>query len=225
MKQQFNHLSNYLSRHHQYVAWFFIIFYIVGFFGLALPFSHGYFLNLFPVALLLSFAAILLFHRGLFSGRTVLVLTLIGIAGFIIEVAGVNTHLVFGNYSYGNALGFKLFNTPVLIAINWIMLSYGASSVIEKTAVPVPVKILSGSMLMLFYDIILEQIAPVLDMWYWENDIVPVQNYVAWFVISLIFQTLIRMSGIKTVNRVAWIIILIQLLFFISLIFLFALVK
>jgi len=105
------------------------------------------------------------------------------------------------------------------------MLSYGASSVIEKTAVPVPVKILSGSMLMLFYDIILEQIAPVLDMWYWENDIVPVQNYVAWFVISLIFQTLIRMSGIKTVNRVAWIIILIQLLFFISLIFLFALVK
>jgi bisanhydrobacterioruberin hydratase len=225
MKLHFNHLANYLSGHHRYVASFFIIFYIVGFFGLAFPFSHGLFLNLLPVALLLSFTAILLLHRGSVDSRIINVLFIIGLAGFIIEVAGVNTHLIFGNYKYGNVLGFKLFNTPVLIAVNWIMLSYGAGSVTEKIAVPVPVKILSGSLLMLFYDIILEQIAPVLDMWYWENDIVPVQNYIAWFIISLIFQTLIRITGIKTANPVAWIIILIQILFFMSLILLFSLVK
>jgi uncharacterized membrane protein len=225
MKQQFNHLANFLSGHHRYVAFFIIIFYIVGFFGLAFPFSQGYFLSLFPVALLLSFAAILLLHRGSVNGRFISVLFIIGLTGFIIEVAGVNTHLIFGNYKYGNALGLKLFNTPVLIAVNWIMLAYACSSVTENIAVSVPVKILSGALLMLFYDLILEQVAPVLDMWYWENDIVPVQNYMAWFIISLFFQILIRISGIKTANPVAWIIILIQLLFFISLILLFTFVK
>ncbi len=225
MKQQFNHLANYLSGHQRYVVSFFIIFYIVGFSGLAFPFSHGYFQSLFPVALLLSFAAILFLHQGSFDKKTISILFTIGLAGFIIEVAGVNTHLIFGNYRYGNALGFKLLNTPVLIAVNWIMLAYAGSSVTEKIAVSVPVKILAGSLLMLFYDFILEQIAPVLDMWYWENDIVPVQNYVAWFVISLVFQTFIRISGTKTANPVAWIIVLIQLLFFLSLMLLFTLIK
>jgi bisanhydrobacterioruberin hydratase len=225
MKLQFNPLLNFLSEHHRYLVSFFVIFYLVGFLGLAFPSSHKIFLNLFPVALLLSFAAILLLHRGSLNARIINVLFIFGLAGFFIEVAGVNTHLIFGNYKYGNALGFKLFNTPLLIAVNWVMLAYAGSSVTEKIAVSVPVKILSGSLLMLFYDLILEQIAPVLDMWYWENDIVPVQNYIAWFVISLIFQTFIRITGIKTANPVAWIIILIQLLFFLSLILLFTLVK
>jgi putative membrane protein len=217
-------IRNYFSDKKRFVETFFIIFYTVGFIGSAAPFSHQLFLKLFPLALLMSFVAILLFHQDTFNAKTIIVLAMIGIWSFFIEVTGVNTHLIFGNYRYGNALGIKLFNTPILIAINWVMLTYTGSSITERTSLPLSLKIIISSLLVLLYDLVLEQIAPALDMWYWERE-VPLQNYVAWFVIAVIFQIFIRVSGIKTRNSIAIKIILIQIIFFISLIVYFKLTK
>ncbi len=214
----FNDIRKYFSDKKRFVETFFVIFYTVGFIGIAAPFSHQLFLKLFPLALLMSFFFILLFHQDTFNAKTIAVLSMIGICGFFIEVAGVNTHLIFGNYRYGNALGLKLFSTPLLIAVNWVMLSYAGSSITERISLPVSLKIFISSLIVLLYDLILEQIAPVLDMWYWEKEVVPLQNYVAWFIIAVVFQTFIRVSGIKTRNPIAFKIILIQILFFISLI-------
>lgn len=214
----FNNISIYFSNKRRFVELFFAIFYTVGFVGIITPFSHQLFLKLFPVALILSFFAILLFHKGSFDSGTLTVMILIALLSFLIEVAGVNTHLIFGNYKYGDALGIKLLNTPLLIALNWVMLTYAGSSVTEGFSLPVSLKTIIASILILLYDLILEQIAPLVDMWYWENNSVPVRNYIAWFIIALVFQTFIRISGIKTQNSIAWKIILIQVLFFISLI-------
>ena len=41
----------------------------------------------------------------------------------ITESLGVNYGLIFGNYEYGNNLGFKFFGVPFLIGINWIILT------------------------------------------------------------------------------------------------------
>lgn len=205
----------------KYVEYFFVIFFIVGFAGTITTATRPFFLKLFPLALLLSLSTILLFHRFKYNLRTILVLFLIAIAGFFIEVAGVNTHLIFGSYKYGNTLGIKLFNTPLLIGLNWVMLSYAGSSISESFPVPGPVKIMFASLIILCYDIFLEQGAPLLDMWYWDNDAVPVQNYIAWLIILLVFQTFIRITGIKTQNSIALQIVLIQVVFFISLIVFF----
>jgi putative membrane protein len=212
-----SNISNSIIARKNYVLAFFIIFYIVGFLGLAFPFSHHIFLKLFPLALILSFAAILLFHHDSYNVRAVLVLSAIVFMGYIIEVVGVNTSLIFGSYIYGDALGFKALNTPLLIGVNWAMLSYAGSSVTEKLHVHVSLKIVIASLLLLTYDIILEQIAPALNMWYWNEDVVPAQNYLAWFIIALVFQIVIKYYRLKTRNWIAGKVILIQAVFFISL--------
>ena len=216
-------MTGYFSYHRRAVEIFFIIFYSIGFFGLATPFSHNTFIKLFPVALILSFTAILLYHQHSYNTRIIAVLTIIGLAGYFIEVAGISTHIVFGNYSYGNALGIKVLNTPILIGINWIMLSYAGSSIVDPFPLSAYLKIIIASLLMLLYDIILELIAADLDMWYWDSDIVPLRNYIAWFGMAMIFQTFIKIMKIKTRNSIALMIVFVQIIFFISLFLFFKL--
>ncbi len=212
-----HNIVSFFSRYQRYILVFFIIFYLVGFLGLVIPYTYHLFLNLFPLALILSFSAILLSHKDRYDTKTIYVFVLIGVWSFMIEVTGVNTHLIFGNYSYGNALGLKLFNTPLLIAINWVMLTYAGSSITERLSMPDYLKIIIASTIILVYDIILEQVASVLDMWYWKDNVVPFQNYLAWFIIAFLFQSFIRLSKVSTRNSIAVPILLIQTLFFISL--------
>ena len=98
------------------------------------------------------------------------------------------------------------------------MLTYGGSSLTEKIPFPVSLKIIIASLLMLLYDIVLEQIAPVIGMWYWEDSKVPLRNYFAWFVIASVFQTFIRITGVKTRNSIVLLIFIVQVVFFILLV-------
>jgi putative membrane protein len=221
MSLDFNNIIDYLYQQKRFIVIFFIVFFVVGFFGIILPVSHHLFMKLFPVALLLSFFAILLFHQAPYDVKTVIALVLIGISGYFIEVAGVNTHLIFGNYNYGNSLGTQLFNTPLLIGINWVILTFASCSITEKLSIPVSLKIISAALVMLLYDVILEHIAPDLNMWYWAGNVVPYQNFLAWFLIAVIFQSFIKMMGIMTRNHIASTILLCQALFFLSLILYF----
>jgi len=218
MSVAFNIMKVSLDRNRRYVELFFIVFYIVGFIGTATPVLHDLFIGLFPFALLLSFVAILIYHSEAYTRRTVFVLILIGLSGYLVEVIGVKSHIIFGSYRYGNALGIKVLDTPLLIGINWLMLAYAGSSVAENFRLPLWLQIIFASAIMLIYDIILEQIAPVLGMWTWEGNSVPLQNYIAWFVVSMAFQFLIKAAGVRTRNPLAFKIILIQAIFFILLI-------
>jgi len=223
MGSLFNDAADYFQKKRRYVLIFFVIFYFVGFSGLIIPASHPYFLRLFPLALILSFTAILLFHKDTFDARTIFILIITGLAGYFIEVAGVKTQLIFGSYSYGKTLGLKVAGTPLLIGINWVMLAYTGSSITEKMHLPVFIKIIIAALLMLFYDIILEQTAPALDMWHWENGSIPLRNYVAWLLTGLFFQTLLKVTRTKIRNSIAAEIIMIQVIFFIFLIIFFKL--
>jgi bisanhydrobacterioruberin hydratase len=210
-----------LIRQKLYFQLFFIIFYFVGVMGIHLINSRQFFIGLIPYVLLMSFSVILLFHENEVNKNTILVFISIYCLSFIVEVIGVKTRLIFGNYHYGNGLGIKLLNTPLMIGINWVMLVYCASSLIERFKIHPVFKVISSGFIMLIYDVIVEHIAPRIDMWYWENNSVPIQNYIAWFLIAVGFQTLIRTLGIKIQNQIAGTIFICQALFFLSLIVLF----
>jgi len=216
-----NHIIHRLSANKRFVVAFFVIFYVVGIVGMSLPISQPLFIKLVPVALFLSLIAILLFHQAAFDMRTILVFATIAVFGFFIEVIGVNTHLIFGHYGYGDALGIKILNTPLLIGLNWLMLMVAGSSVTEQFKMNSWLRILIASFLILLYDIVLEKIAPPLDMWHWENGIVPLQNYLAWFVITFLLQGLLKVTKVKTANSLAFIIVLMQVIFFLLLLILF----
>ena len=212
-------LTRYLSMHKHFVIVFFIIFYVVGIVGMTLPISQPLFIKLVPLALLLSLIAILLYHQPAYDSKTLLVFSFIAVSGYLIEVIGVNTGL--GHYEYGGALGIKIFNTPLLIGLNWLLLMYAGHNVIEKLKLNGWLGILMASLIVLLYDFILERIAPVLDMWQWENELVPVQNYIAWFLMTFLFLGLLKVARVKTTNPLVFLIVLMQAVFFLVLLIVF----
>jgi len=207
-------MSKYLLRQKLITIVLFVIFYAVGVAGIGIPLTQRLFIYLIPFALLLSLIAILLFHNSLHSGHAKFVFFTIIIVSYLVEVAGVNSQLVFGKYLYGSGLGFKVFDTPLMIGINWAMLVYCSASIMERFRLPVILQVISASILIVLYDIVLEQVAPFLDMWYWNGNFAPVQNYVVWFVLALIFHGLIKWQKVKTVNPLASSIFICQFLFF-----------
>ena len=44
--------------------------------------------------------------------------------GVSVEIMGINTGILFGDYTYGDVLGFKLRDVPVLIGVNWFIIIY-----------------------------------------------------------------------------------------------------
>lgn len=194
----------------------FIFYYLVGVIGLSIPDSRPLFITLMPFSLLMSFGLLLLYHQN-WKVMHMVVFASIALGGYLVEVAGVLTGEVFGDYTYGRALGFKVFDTPLMIGINWIMLVYCFYTLLEGLRWPWSLRVLFGAVLMVVYDIIMEPVAIKLDMWSWGGGRIPIQNYVAWFIISLVFMLVMQAAGVKTANRFASWLIAVQTGFFLVL--------
>ncbi len=193
---------------------FIIVFYIVGIYGIIIPFTFPLFIKLVPFAIILSLVAILFFHSQRFDLKSTTIFSLIFLLCFLIELAGVNTGLIFGHYSYGKSLGLQVFNTPVIIGINWLLLLYLSCSVVDHLNIHWIFKVVLSSLLMVLYDLVMEQVAPGLDMWRWQRGIVPMQNYIVWFLISLFLCFIFKMFDIKTKNPISVVLFVSQFLFF-----------
>lgn len=213
-------ISTVLNEKRRYAIGFFIIFYAVGILGLAVPETYPLFVRLTPLAIVLSTIALIYYHPH-FTPKGIAVFLSIAVMGYFIEVYGVNTGLLFGHYTYGAGLGKKIFNTPLIIGLNWLMLIYISAAILENLKVGRVAKVLLASLIMLFYDVVVEQIAPAIDMWEFQAASVPIQNYAAWFFIAVFFHTLVKLFRIPTKNRLAGVILCCQLLFFLILFIIF----
>lgn len=149
------------------------------------PLLRKIFLPLTPLNLLLCSIVVIRSYRG--SPLLIGLLTLtVYLTGFSIEVVGVNTGFPFGDYVYGRPLGLKVWDTPLIIGFNWFILFSGILYVIEFTKLSVLIKSLIGAGLMTVSDVVIEPVAIYLDFWSWKNVIPPSENYIGWFVVSLI---------------------------------------
>src|SRR5574343_124233 len=104
-----------------------VIFHIVGLVG----FTNEPLVNLFKILVpfhLLLMLGIVLWNNTSWNKHFIIFSILILLFSFIIEMIGTNTGLIFGEYTYGRTLGIKLWNTPLLIAVNWFVLVYGVGS-------------------------------------------------------------------------------------------------
>ena len=193
------------------------IFFSVGLVGILLPATNNFFLQLTPLALLLSFAVLALSDQSKQRGKLIAYLLFIYITSYTIEVAGVHTGLLFGAYRYGDNLGVKLWETPLIIGANWLFLVYATAAIFEKTKKQDAMKILLASLSMLIYDIVMEQVAPKMDMWSWKEVAVPFQNYVTWLLIALAFHIGLKLLKIKIKNGLALAVLLCQFILFLML--------
>jgi putative membrane protein len=145
--------------------------------------AQDWFLALTPLNLFLSFAIILI-HTERIHKKILLAFSIPFFLGFITEALGVNYGLLFGNYSYGSNLGLKVAGVPVMICINWVMLTVTTADLAKKITPNKWVIALIGAFLMTLLDAAIEVSAPRFDFWEFEGGVVPLQNYIAWFCIA-----------------------------------------
>jgi putative membrane protein len=137
---------------------------------------------------------------------------------FSLEVIGVKTGYVFGNYHYGYVLGPKIFETPIIIGLNWILVILGALIIAKKFIKNSPVTIIIvAPLLAVIFDYILEPVAVKLNYWNWDGGIIPFQNYLAWYVIAFLFSAYFVLLKIELKNKLAANYFMIQFMFFIIL--------
>lgn len=156
----------------------------VGIIGHLIPSYRSLMILLTPFTLLLTGAVTLIFSGIKRNSKLILWCLVVYIFTFSLEVIGVKTGYVFGSYSYGDVLGFKLFDVPLIIGFNWVVIILGAigiASRIHKSFFQIA--LLTGTFAVLF-DIMLEPVAIKLGYWNWNEGFIPLQNYYAWFGIA-----------------------------------------
>ena len=141
--------------------------------------------------------------------------------GFMAEWLGVKFGFLFGDYSYGANLGMKLDDVPIIMGINWVILSLASRGIIQRFFKLPVMKILVSSVLMVSLDILIEPLAPQLDYWSFDTMVAPLSNYIGWLIYSILIQSLLELVQFKGHFKISLHILIIQLLFFGSLYFLF----
>lgn len=157
------------------------IFHLTGIFGILYGNSE-WFINLTPLNLSVSFFLLVFVNKNHF--KTITFILICFFVGMISEILGVNYGLIFGDYEYGNALGYRLFGVPLLIGANWAILTLSCSALSATLFNSIFVKIIMGVFLMVMLDAVIEPIAPLLDFWEFNGGKAPLKNYLGWIMVS-----------------------------------------
>ena len=179
--------SNTTSKISVFIIW---LFHLCGMVGISYG-NKDFFLAFTPINLFISFVLLFVNQKQLES-KELKSAFLIFFIGMVSEILGVNYGLIFGDYVYLDNLGFKIFGVPVLIGVNWIILTFITGSLSSFIFKNKYVSILMGAILMIGLDLLIEPVAPLLGFWIFDLQKVPLQNYLGWFVIGMITQALFQ---------------------------------
>jgi putative membrane protein len=146
-----------------------------------------------------------------FSMRGLLLAVAIFIIGLVIEYTGVNTGLPFGAYSYTGVLIPEVAGgVPVAIGFAWLLTVVGglftAKRALRTSTLWVTCAL--GAALVVGLDFLLEPVAyHVKGYWHWHEGGgyygVPWSNFIAWFAISLLLNTLMS-QALDLKGRLSW---------------------
>ena len=188
---------------------------VVHFFGVigVLFWDKELFLSLTPMNLWFSFV-LLCIHQPKLDLKHVVLFSIIGLAGFFAEFLGVNFGLIFGEYQYGENLGYQIKGVPLMIGVNWVMLTVAFGSLWKKFLKNLYIGSLLGALSMVALDYIIEPSSSMLGFWYWKDNDIPAQNFLGWFLVSLpihfLYQYFAKVDNVKFAANL----IVVQFLFF-----------
>ena len=197
-----------------YFLYFLILVYISGSIGFIV--NPSFFSPFTPYTLLLT-CFVFLIHNPIVDKKFIVAFFSIAFCGFIIEIIGVKTGLIFGKYAYGNALGYKLFNVPLIISINWAMLICAGIIVVSRIFANKIIVLFVAAILVTSIDVLIEQVAPKLDFWQFEGRLPGLQNYLSWIGVAFFSSYLFYPTIIKGKFIASLTILILQIIFFTSL--------
>ena len=189
-----------------------VIVYTAGIIGIHSDYQD-LFLRLTPVSLLVSIFLLFINHKHFNSAFYIFCLATFFL-GFIVEVFSVKTGIIFGEYTYDNTLGIKLFGVPLIIGINWLMLIYTVGCICDRLKINILIKSGVGAGLLVALDLLIEPVAVKYYFWNWNNGIIPVQNYISWFALSFLLLLVFNKSNFNKHNAFAQTLFIMQLVFF-----------
>lgn len=190
---------------------FLILLHVTGWIGFAI-FGAEFFL-LTPLNLLLS-AFILFYHQQVWTKSLAWKLFVVALLGFLVEVAGVNTGKIFGVYAYDQALGFKIWGTPPLIGINWVLLTYAGVVTLKKWMQNLWLTAVLTAFMLVGLDLVIEPVAIANGFWHWDHPDIPLQNFIAWGFCAFVFSMIVQSQKETLKNPLALPFLMIQLMFF-----------
>lgn len=164
------------------------------------------------------------------NGRVLIFFLIASAVGLATEMAGIQTGVLFGNYTYGTSMGLKLNGVPVLIGINWFIVVYASGmlaiqlrALLGRYFLPSGRAafsrwfglsvVIDGALIATLFDWIMEPAAVKLGFWKWDGGHIPLLNYLTWFLISLLLLTFFKFFKLKY-HPFAVNLLLIQVMFF-----------
>jgi len=127
---------------------------------------------------------------GTRTRRGALALAAVALFGFAVEVAGANTGLPFGAYSYTDALRPRVFGAPLVIGVAWMTLVAQSWSLVAPLNLRRTPAVLLAALLTSAADLVIDPLAAnQLGYWRWERGGIyygiPATNFAGWLLTSL----------------------------------------
>lgn len=194
-------------------------------------FDTSLFASMTPYNLGLMFL-LLIFNEQFLGKYFVTAFMLAFLSGLSTELIGINTGMLFGNYSYGDVLGLKLYGVPILIGINWFTIVYCAYVSAGKLIGWIHIKNanngstpISNYLMQAFFtalittafDWLMEPVAVRLGFWSWKGDEIPLFNYTCWFSVSFLLSLGFSKLKLSIKNSFSFMLLAVQSAFFIFL--------
>ena len=170
------------------------LFHVSGLIGIIYS-NASWFIKGTPVNLLLSFSLLLLNTE--WSKKMLFLVVLCFATGMLAEILGVQYGFIFGEYSYGKALGIKFMNVPLMIGINWCILIFITGFIAQFFLNKLWSRALLGTALMLTLDLVMEPVAPVLDFWTFTTGLASFHNYFGWALVAFPLQLIFHKAKVK----------------------------
>ena len=187
------------------------LFHVSGIIGILYG-NSDWFISATPLNLSINFLLLLLNCNG---HKLFFPMVIIGfLTGMITEILGVQWGWIFGDYQYLEALGYKVLGVPVLIGVNWALLTLITAAIAQQFYENIIMRIIIGVALMLFLDLLIEPIAPMLDFWVFEGGEAPLQNYIGWAAVAFFLQFIFHFFKISVEGWFPHQLYLLQIIFF-----------
>ena len=187
------------------------LFHVSGILGIIYG-NSNWFISFTPLNLTLNFILLLINCKG---NKRVLTIIILGfLIGMITEILGVQFGWIFGDYQYGNQLGIKFVGVPLLIGVNWALLTVITGAIAQQFYFNKFMRVFIGLGLMLFLDLLMEPLAPVLDFWVFDGEEAPLQNYLGWAAVAIFLQFGYYFLKVKINGSFPYHLYLLQIIFF-----------
>ncbi|BDS10343.1 carotenoid biosynthesis protein [Aureispira anguillae] len=142
-----------------------MIIYMASLVGFITPHQQAWYLFYTPFFILLNAILLGIYHKN-WNKTTLQYILWSATIGFLVELLAVQTGFTYGDYQFGDTLGFSLLGVPLIMAVYWLVLAYSTACLSAKLPVNnSALKIGTGALLMAGLTGLIQQVATPLDFW------------------------------------------------------------